>query len=389
MKANRPQQPQEASDRVRLIVFDFDQTLSVFHVFKTLAGWSKDAHFQVPKPFAMTERGQVRRIGELSQQEPFRRDGGFAMVAFGGEARLEVIRELLERLRAQGVTLVICTKGLAGAVRKCLSDVGLLGFFSEVYGNVGNNYGETPYDQELARVKLSSREAQFISTPERSSWKSKDKLIVRLANQAGLSREQAVLVEDDAEEIRRAGSVCRTLWVREAAGMTNRHCSALLQLAEGGQGSASGSEEVRLPRSSDSRFSGGPGRLEARLRDGSARGPDCYSKELNNSGGPIRRFEEAPGNMSLSEGMSHMEQSRRLELEMARLSLDSDCIPAAASHGRRSKSCTDGVSKANRCPARPSSRGTNSRHLQALGQRFLEGNQVVGSRRDQNGIFHG
>jgi len=382
MKAARPQQPQEASDRVRLIVFDFDQTLSVFHVFKTLAGWSKDAHFQVPKPHAMTERGQVRRISELSQQEPFRRDGGFAMAAFGGEARLEQIRELLERLRAHEVVLVICTKGLAGAVRKCLSDVGLLSFFSEVYGNVGNNYGETPYDQELARVKPSSREAQFISTPERSSWKSKDKLIVRLANQSGLSRDQAVLVEDDAEEIRRASSICRTLWVREAAGMTNRHCTALLRLVEGGPGSASGSEEVRLHRSSDSRFSErGPGRFEARFRDESARGPDCYNKELS-PGGPSRRFEEAPGNLSMVEGMSHLEGSRRLEMEMARLSLDADCIPGAASHGRRSKSCTDTVSKANRCPPRPSSRGTNSRHLQALGQRFLEGNQVAGSRRD-------
>jgi hypothetical protein len=164
MKATRTQQTHAASDAVRLIVFDFDQTLSVIHVFKTLAGWSKDVHLQVPKPHATTERGQVLRISELSRIEPYKRQvGGFATVALGGEARVELLREMLERLQAREVNLVICTKGLAGAVRKCLADVDLLSFFSEVYGNVGNNYGETPYDQELARIKPSSLEQQFMS----------------------------------------------------------------------------------------------------------------------------------------------------------------------------------------------------------------------------------
>ncbi|CAK0871133.1 unnamed protein product, partial [Prorocentrum cordatum] len=57
-----------ASGAVRLIVFDFDQTLSVVHVFKSLAGWGdKQAEktMQVPRPFASTERGQVRRIREI------------------------------------------------------------------------------------------------------------------------------------------------------------------------------------------------------------------------------------------------------------------------------------------------------------------------------------
>lgn len=379
MKATRTQQTPAASDAVRLIVFDFDQTLSVIHVFKTLAGWSKDVHLQVPKPHATTERGQVLRISELSRIEPYKRQvGGFATVALGGEARVELLREMLERLQAREVNLVICTKGLAGAVRKCLADVDLLSFFSEVYGNVGNNYGETPYDQELARIKPSSLEQQFMSPASAGSWKSKDKLIVRLANQAGLSRDQAVLVEDDAEEIRRAASICRTLWVREAAGMTQRHIAALLQLCEGGQCSATGSEDLRAPRSSDSRsFSGqfsdrGPGRFEARQRDSSGRGAEFFPRDLSVSGGPSRRFEEAPGNLSMAEGSGRLE----LEVGMSRLGLEDDCCPAKE---RRSRSCTDGVSKANRRPARPSSRGTFSR----AGQSFLEqGRQAAGSRRD-------
>merc|ERR1719191_333906 len=144
--------------------------------------------------------------------------------------------------------------------------------------------------------------------------------------------------------------------------MTSRHCAALLQLVEGGQCSASGSEDLRMPRSSDSRFSErGPGRFEVRHRDGSARGPDVYARELSNSGGPSRRFEEAPGNVSAADSIL-MEGSSRLELEMSRLALEEDLCPGRL----RSKSCTDG--KANRRPARPSSRGLYSRPFQALGQ---------------------
>merc|ERR1719316_535120 len=96
----------------------------------------------------------------------------------------------------------------------------LAGFLFIGYGNVGNNYGETPYDVEVARSKHSSKELQFLASPEKGAWKSTDKLIFQLASRAGLSRDQALLVEDDPEEIRRANGVCRTLFVREAAGLT-------------------------------------------------------------------------------------------------------------------------------------------------------------------------
>lgn len=377
MKANRSgsQQPQAAaSDGVRLIVFDFDQTLSVVHVFKTLAGWSKDAHFQVPRPHATTERGQVRRISEISLLEPYKSErGGFATVAFGGEARIDQLRDMLERLQARDVNLVICTKGLVGAVRKCLSDIGLLSFFSEVYGNVGNNYGETTYDQDLARSRPTTRERQFLSAPDRGAWKSKDKLVFQLASRAGLSRDQAVLVEDDAEEIRRANGICRTMWVKEAAGMTSRHINGLLQLVEGGRQPGSRGEDMPFARSSDSRISGISGRFEARHRDVSSRDRETESAHRKFE----RPAEEAPGNASMmSEGNSRLEGSSRMELEFSRLSLDDDCRPAQlppVTQGRRSKPCVDSVSKASRPPARPSSRGNHSRRsaLQAAGSRLL------------------
>lgn len=217
-------------------MFDFDQTLSVIHVFKTLAGWTSSSHGMdrplVPKPFATSERGQVCRIGELNNLEAFE-SMGFACAAFGGAHRVREVHELLEHLHGLGVEMMVCTKGLVGAVRRCLSDLGMLEFFSRVYGNTGSGYGETEYDREIARTELDEEERSYLGGASASSWGSKDRLIAKLMAQRSLGRHQAVLVEDDPEEIRRAKGTCRTLWVRAAAGMTAEHFAELRDMAGG------------------------------------------------------------------------------------------------------------------------------------------------------------
>lgn len=90
-----------AGGGVRLVVFDFDQTLSVVHVFKSLAGWGDkekgEKILPVPRPYASTERGQVRRIHELDVAAS--RLGNFASAAFGGPVRVEQLRQFLQRLK--------------------------------------------------------------------------------------------------------------------------------------------------------------------------------------------------------------------------------------------------------------------------------------------------
>jgi len=212
----------------KLIVFDFDQTLSVIHVFKTLAGWNdRSQALPVPEPHASTEHGQVRRIQELSREPVFKADG-FAMAAFGGEKRVQEVRLLLRTLTEQNVELVICTKGFVGVARKCLSDLGLLTFFSEVYGNVGNTtYESTPYDKEVARVDPTEEETLLLGSTYQADWSTKDKLISQVMRKKSLRHEQVVLVDDDPEEIRRANAVCRTLWVKNGTGITNEEASKL------------------------------------------------------------------------------------------------------------------------------------------------------------------
>lgn len=232
-----------AGDALRLIVFDFDQTLSVFHVFKTLAGWTAGEHpgeaapFGVPAPYAASEIGQMRRVEDLDRG-PFREAGGFARAAFGGEPRVLEVRGFLQELRGADVELIVCTKGLVGVVSKCLQDLDMLRHFSQVYGNVGSNYGMMPFDQEVAAAPDLRAEAHaLIGTDKQANWGTKDRLIQTLMESRGLRPPQCVLVEDDPQEIKNAEPVCRTLFVPEAQGITTEHMAALLRMArEGGAG---------------------------------------------------------------------------------------------------------------------------------------------------------
>mmetsp|Transcript_20310 Transcript_20310/g.56432 ORF Transcript_20310/g.56432 Transcript_20310/m.56432 type:complete len:431 (-) Transcript_20310:134-1426(-) len=221
---------------VRLVVFDFDQTLSTIHVFKSLAGWGEafdteaderaggglaSSNSRLPRPFASSERGQVRRIAELDQVAPFKDAGGFAMWAFGGATRVSEVRDLLQELRGLGVELLVCTKGFVGAVQRCLRDLSLLEFFSEVYGNIGSStYGATRYDQTVARTRPTEDEERLLGSEYQAAWATKDKLIGQLMREQHLRKREVVLVEDDPEEIRRGSRVCSTLWVQEARGLT-------------------------------------------------------------------------------------------------------------------------------------------------------------------------
>mmetsp|Transcript_9333 Transcript_9333/g.20766 ORF Transcript_9333/g.20766 Transcript_9333/m.20766 type:complete len:282 (+) Transcript_9333:77-922(+) len=214
----------------RLVVFDFDQTLSCVHVFKILAGWEQE-QLAVDPPFALTEWGQVRRIFELNATEPFNKNGGFALAAFGGPDRVKMLRRLLCLLADRGVKVVICTRGLTGTVKKCLHDVGLDGLISEVFGNTADCYGQHDYDEEIAFGRTTSTEQFYAASSQecRFEWDSKDKLIeqVMLEFDPVLDRSQVIFVDDDAQEIEMGQRVSRTIWVSEAEGITPEHCQMI------------------------------------------------------------------------------------------------------------------------------------------------------------------
>lgn len=216
--------------RVRLIVFDFDQTLSEIHVFKSLAGWDGGVRFAGPT--ASSELGQLRLIKQLDACEPFAAAGGFATVAFGGHARCGLLRYYISALRREGAEMVVCTKGLVGPAQWCLRDLGVLDLFTRVYGLTGEDYGTQAYDDQVCDKPPSDLESQLLGGEENANWGSKADLIARLREERGLAAEQAVLAEDDPEEIRDGSRVARTVYVSEGKGLTGQQLWELLGLVQ-------------------------------------------------------------------------------------------------------------------------------------------------------------
>ena len=182
-----------------IVFFDFDLTLTVVHVFKSLAGWV-DAQvcmlamrgIVVPEPHALTERGQLRRLAELGP--------AWIGQAFGGFSRVSAIRKMLDGLLANGCRIILVTRGYVGVARKCLQEVGLLDCFEALYGNIGVAYGtRTAYDQETeASVSGASEEVDrlwsLLGKWREGEWDSKTEIVHRYKHLHNLTGEQVPAV---------------------------------------------------------------------------------------------------------------------------------------------------------------------------------------------------
>merc|ERR1711933_146060 len=82
----------------------------------------------------------MRRIDELDMFGKYSTKGGFALCVIGGDKRLQLLRDEFRRLREdRNVSLIVCTNGFIGPVKKTLRKLGLLEFFDQVYGNFKND----------------------------------------------------------------------------------------------------------------------------------------------------------------------------------------------------------------------------------------------------------
>lgn len=214
-----------------LVVFDFDQTLSVVHVYKLLRGAGPQGPDRLCIPnnsmLARTELGQLRLAEELEDAAPFADLGGFALAVLGGAGRVAWLKGVLQELRRQGLDLVVCSRGLLAVVRRCLNDAGLLSFFTKVYARVGEEYGVAEYDEVLCQTPACPAELMLLGTAADGWWRRKVDVINQLRKQMGLGKDDIVLVDDDVREIAGAKDACRTVLVREAGGISAEDCEEL------------------------------------------------------------------------------------------------------------------------------------------------------------------
>ena len=223
------------SAKVHHIYFDFDQTISRIHVFKQLVGWEPG----VRSPHALSERGQIHRLKMLNEAGPVFVYAGHAVqvaqtssttaswtaCALGGPERVGQLGSFFASLKASGVRLSIITKGTVGACRYLLEHEGLLQHFEQVFGMLGQFYGESDFDR--ANPEPSSLEG----SSDCELRESKANLIRSLMSRESLAVEEACLVEDDAQEIASVQGICRSIFVAERRGMTESEMNELQSLA--------------------------------------------------------------------------------------------------------------------------------------------------------------
>ncbi|OLP91074.1 hypothetical protein AK812_SmicGene27253 [Symbiodinium microadriaticum] len=223
------------SAKVQHIYFDFDQTISRIHVFKQLAGWEPG----VRPPHALSERGQIHRLKMMNAAGPvFVYDDHAVQVtqtssttaswtacALGGPERVGQLGSFFASLKASGVRLSIITKGYVGACRYLLEQEGLLQHFEQVFGMLGQFYGESDFD----RTNLEP--SSFEGSSDYELRKSKASLICSLMSRESLAVEEACLVEDDAQEIASVQGICRSVFVSKRRGMTESEMNELRSLA--------------------------------------------------------------------------------------------------------------------------------------------------------------
>lgn len=155
---------------LRIVFYDFDQTLSVIHIFHET-------------------RGAEDVSGENDQ---------FFLDAFGGEERIDRLKKHFERLAQAEVKCIIVSYGYTAVIKESLTRTGLIGFFKTeaIFGR----------DSEaLTRFKG-----------------KKHKVISEEMDSESISYEEAFFVDDSKKNIDECeeAETCRILHVHERRGLT-------------------------------------------------------------------------------------------------------------------------------------------------------------------------
>lgn len=228
--------------------FDFDQTITAAHVWKSLAGYGGYGG-RMPGSYARSERGQMYRADELDRScyVPDMNGGlmAYTQAAMGGADRIAMLNRMFSDMEASGVKLYVVTAGYVGVVASALRKVGLLHFFHDtdrtrakdrIYGYIGysaDSVDHSPYSNiytdydTMPRAKLDDEPASMeYSRLNKAKWE----VIVDLA-----APRDAVFADDDRREV---GGVrdnipeCEAVQVsRDPLGITEEESKVILDKA--------------------------------------------------------------------------------------------------------------------------------------------------------------
>ncbi len=157
---------------LRIVFYDFDQTLPVIHIFKETNG--------------------AGDVSEKSDQ--------FFVDAFGGEERIARLKKHFERLAQAEVKCSIVSYSYSAVIKESLTRVGLIDFINE-----GAIIGRD--SEALKRFRG-----------------AKHKVISEEMGSGNIGRTEAIFVDDSKKNIDECveAGTCRTLHVYERRGLTEK-----------------------------------------------------------------------------------------------------------------------------------------------------------------------
>lgn len=141
---------------LKLVVFDFDKTLTTRHLYHIIHNYIKD-------------------VGYLSQRE--------LIDIFGGQKRIDALNNMLLNLKENGSELYIMSFGVVSYMKKALHRVGISpDIFTHIYGQdtFGGIY-------------------------------NKSEKILQLKREKKISGNNILFVDDDKQNIDQAVKVCKTI----------------------------------------------------------------------------------------------------------------------------------------------------------------------------------
>jgi len=170
---NESSTAQSKGGSVRLVIYDFDQTITTKHLYRELHG------------------GRLKSLAKLSDDK--------LVSLYGGQQRITLLNDHFNTLCAAQIEVGIVSFGWSEVIARALERVHLGQYFKENV-IIGRD------SKELVRFN-----------------KHKGKVIELLMKRRKLEYDQVLFVEDSLSNIAQSESICRTLHIEDRCGMTKEH----------------------------------------------------------------------------------------------------------------------------------------------------------------------
>eukprot|EP01084_Bolivina_argentea_P305075 526989_1 len=160
---------------IKLIIYDFDQTITNEHLYHKLNG------------------GQEDELNKLSDEQ--------LLEIFGGKERVQRLKQHFERIHTTSCELLILSFNYKSVIQNALQRMGLLPFFDPNTSIVGRG-------SELLTNTANQLKSECIS---------------KLKSNKQLNNRQILFIDDDNTNIEQCKSLCVSILINEQNGMSDTH----------------------------------------------------------------------------------------------------------------------------------------------------------------------